>query len=91
MSADRSLHDLNRLAAVGRASTVLDGAPLSMDAIVAMAANLAHAPIGVVSLVDGEWDRLLGLHGVDGVYSMTRRITVSDSLCRHVISTGEPV
>lgn len=85
------LLDASRLAAVGRASVALGGVPMSMDAVAGAAASVAGAPIGVVSLVDGEWDRLLGLHGVGGVFELTRRIAVADSLCRHVVSSGEPV
>ncbi|TQS40337.1 PAS domain-containing protein [Cryptosporangium phraense] len=91
MSQDGDLYDERRLAAVGRATAVLTGVPLSMDAVAGAAARVANAPIGVVSLVDGEWDRLVGLHGIGGVFALTRRIAVDDSLCRTVVSSGRPV
>ncbi|GAA3395693.1 PAS domain-containing protein [Cryptosporangium minutisporangium] len=91
MSEDGELYDERRLAAVDRATAILAGVPLSMDAIAGAAASVAGAPIGVVSLVDGEWDRLVGLHGVDGVFALTRRIAVADSLCRTVVASGKPV
>ncbi|MFI5958121.1 PAS domain-containing protein [Cryptosporangium sp. NPDC051539] len=91
MSEDGDLYDARRIAAVGRATAVLNGVPLSMDAIAGAAAGIANAPIGVVSLVDGEWDRLVGLHGIGGVFALTRRIAVADSLCRSVVSSGRPV
>jgi len=86
-----ALRSSRRLAAVGRATVALGGVPLSMDAIAKAAAQVAGAPVGVVSLVDGEWDRLVGLHGLEGVFAVTRRISVEDSLCRYVISGGAPV
>ncbi|GAA0231964.1 PAS domain-containing protein [Cryptosporangium japonicum] len=91
MDENGDLHDERRLAAVDRAAAILSGVPLSMDAIAGAAANVTGAPIGVVSLVDGEWDRLVGLHGIGGVFALTRRIAVADSLCRSVVASGEPV
>jgi PAS domain S-box-containing protein len=87
---DRLL-DRRRLAAVGQASVALGGIPLSMDAVAGVAAQVSTAPMGVVSLLDGDWDRLLGLHGIGGIFAHTRRIAVADSLCRHVVRSGEPV
>lgn len=91
MNDDGELYDERRLAAVDRATAILSGVPLSMDAIAGAAASVTNSPIGVVSLVDGEWDRLVGLHGVGGVFALTRRIAVADSLCRRVVASGEPV
>ncbi|SHN47595.1 PAS domain-containing protein [Cryptosporangium aurantiacum] len=91
MNDDGELYDERRIAAVDRATAILAGVPLSMDAIAGAAASVASAPMGVVSLVDGEWDRLVGLYGVDGVFKLTRRIAVADSLCRTVVASGEPV
>ncbi|MFG1928466.1 PAS domain-containing protein [Cryptosporangium sp. NPDC048952] len=90
MDDNGELYDERRLAAVDRATAILSGVPLSMDAIAGAAASVTAAPIGVISLVDGEWDRLIGLHGIGGVFALTRRIAVADSLCRTVVASGEP-
>ncbi|GAA3389570.1 ATP-binding protein [Cryptosporangium minutisporangium] len=62
-----------------------------LDAVARAAAEAVHVPIGLVTLVDGEWIRFVGAHGLFPPLSASRRILVSESFCQDVVASGAPV
>ncbi|MFG1927386.1 ATP-binding protein [Cryptosporangium sp. NPDC048952] len=55
------------------------------------AAESVDVPIGLVTLIDGEWMRFAGAFGLVGPLAESRRILVSESFCQDVVARGEPV
>ncbi|EXG81458.1 ATP-binding protein [Cryptosporangium arvum] len=72
--------------AVARAATSDD-----LDAVARAAAESVDVPIGLVTLVDGEWMRFAGAFGLVGALAESRRILVSESFCQDVVASDAPV
>ncbi|GAA0249671.1 sensor histidine kinase [Cryptosporangium japonicum] len=62
-----------------------------LDAVARAAAEAVDVPIGLVTLVDGEWMRFAGAFGLVGPLAESRRILVSESFCQDVVARGAPV
>ncbi|SHN47346.1 sensor histidine kinase [Cryptosporangium aurantiacum] len=62
-----------------------------LDAVARAAAAAVDVPIGLVTLVDGEWIRFVGAHGLTPPLSASRRILVTESFCQDVVASGAPV
>ena len=76
----------SRLAAVERARLLLTASTAPLDRLARLAAAGGHAPIGLISLLDAEWEYFVATHGTGLI-----QVPVSVSLCQHVINTDRPV
>jgi PAS domain S-box-containing protein len=79
-----------RLAAVDRASRVLSGLALPLDGVARLAARLLDVPCAAVCLVAGE-DILAGRFGVPEPLTAVRRVPLSLSVGKYVVSADQPV
>jgi signal transduction histidine kinase/PAS domain-containing protein len=62
-----------------------------LDAVARAAAEAVDVPIGLVTLIDGDWMRFVGAHGLAGPLAASRRILVTESFCQDVVASGAEV
>ena len=83
--------DGERLNAV-RASGLLDQPPQpAFDRLTRLAARLLGAPISLISLIDADRQFFVSQYGLSEPWASARQMTLSHSLCRHVVETGREI
>jgi len=70
-----------------RATGLLDAAAVpALDRIAGLAGRLLGAPVGLVTLLDGERQLMPGAFGRE-----ERELPLAHSICRHVVTRGQPL
>ncbi|MEU9977689.1 SpoIIE family protein phosphatase [Streptomyces sp. NPDC051014] len=82
--------DAERVAAL-RETGLSAAADAGMDRFARLAADLLHAPISLVSLVDADRQFFPGMTGLDDPWASERQTPLTHSLCRHVVADGRPL
>lgn len=62
----------------------------SFDRLAGLTARLLGTPVAVISLLDGEWEFLLGHTGLPQPWANAHRLPLHASLARHVLDSGIP-
>lgn len=83
--------DPERPAALDAAALAGAGANPVLDRLARLASELLGVPIGLVSLVDGEAQHFVGLHGLGGVAGARRGTPIAQSLCQDVVARAAAV
>lgn len=79
-----------RLAAVARASSVVEDSPTGLSRFTAMAVRELGVDVAFLSLVSDDEELRVGVQTRYGAQP-SERLLVAQSLCRHVASSGQPV
>ncbi|MBB2948648.1 signal transduction histidine kinase/PAS domain-containing protein [Actinoplanes lutulentus] len=80
-----------RLEAVERALRTLPGRTTDPDDVATLAARLLDAPLAAVTLVGGDVEHILGMHGLPEPFRSTRRVPMAYSVCKYAVSTDHVV
>ncbi|WP_165865759.1 PP2C family protein-serine/threonine phosphatase [Vallicoccus soli] len=59
-----------------------------LDRVAALAARVLDAPVGLVSLLEGEVELLPGVAGLPEPWATTRTVAREHAICRHVVAGG---
>ncbi|MEU1734719.1 SpoIIE family protein phosphatase [Streptosporangium sp. NPDC020145] len=81
---DRRCEERGRTGLSARADT-------NMERFAALVARTLRAPVALVSLVEGDRQVFPGLAGLTGPWAESRQSPLSHSLCRYVVTDGEPL
>jgi GAF domain-containing protein len=82
------LTDPARLAAVGRLLPVADAARAALDRLAELAAVVMDAPVGIVNLLTGREQHLVGLAGMAEPYASSRRLPAEIGFCPETVRAG---
>ncbi|MGI8554219.1 MAG: PAS domain S-box protein, partial [Dehalococcoidia bacterium] len=86
-----AVRDPERLAAL-RATGLLDSqAEETFDRLTRLAAQILHAPMALISLVDEERQFFTSCIGLPEPWATSRQTPLSHSFCQYVVATGRPV
>jgi GAF domain-containing protein len=87
----RIVRDVNRLAALQRVG-LLDTPPEeTFDRLTNLARRILHAPVALVSLVDGDRQFFKSCAGLPEPWLSRRETPLSHSFCQHVVALGAPL
>jgi formate hydrogenlyase transcriptional activator len=90
-SADRSVFDAGRLAALRRTG-LLDSPPdEAFDRLTRLAASILHVPVAIVSLVEGERQFFKSCVGLPEPLATLRQTPLDHSFCKHAVASGQPL
>jgi hypothetical protein len=85
------VHNLNRLAALGRTG-LLDSPPEEpFDRLTRMATRLLKTPVALVSLVDRDRQFFKSAIGLPEPWQSRRETPLTHSFCKHVVAQHEPL
>jgi GAF domain-containing protein len=85
------VHNLNRLAALGRTG-LLDSPPEEpFDRLTRMATRLLKTPVALVSLVDRDRQFFKSAIGLPEPWQTRRETPLTHSFCKHVVALHEPL
>lgn len=86
-----SLHDPQRLAALR--STGLLGTPREedFDRLTRLSAQLLHAPVAVIALVDDRRQFFKSAVGLPDSYDPEREVPLAYSYCKYIVRSGKPL
>lgn len=89
--SDDVIQDPVRLEAL-RSTELLDSTPdPRFDRLTQLAANLLHAPVALVSLVDHDRQFFKSSTGLPEPWATLRETPLSHSFCKHVVTRGRPL
>jgi GAF domain-containing protein len=85
------VRNVARLSALQRLG-LLDTPPeAAFDRLTRVACRVLRAPVGLVSLVDGDRQFFKSCIGLPEPFASARQTPVSHSFCQHVVGTGKPL
>jgi PAS domain S-box-containing protein len=86
-----ALTDTGRLAVLRQTRLLDTPAEAVFDRLVRLAARLLDTPIALMSLIDQDRQFFEASIGLPEPWASVRETPVSDSMCRHVLTSGEPL
>jgi PAS domain S-box-containing protein len=90
-SAASTLDDPQRIAALRRATLLDKSWDPAFDRIARLARDVLEAPVALVSIVDVDRQIFTGCAGLPEPWATTRETPISQSFCRYVVETREPL
>jgi GAF domain-containing protein len=85
------LHDPSRLAALGRLGVLDSPREAVFDRLTRLAARTLHAPVALITIVDGERQFFKSQVGLPEPWASRRETPLSHSFCRHVVEARAPL
>src|SRR5580658_6518678 len=90
-SLSSTLHNRPRLNALRRLALLDTAAEQAFDRLTRLAAKILHAPVSLLSLVDGDRSFFKSSVGLPEVWASRREIPLSHSVCQHVVAMNMPL
>ena len=90
-TATSTLDDPRRIAALRRATLLDKSWDTAFDRIARLARDVLEAPVALVSIVDVDRQIFTGCSGLPEPWATTRETPISQSFCRYVVETREPL
>jgi formate hydrogenlyase transcriptional activator len=90
-SADESILDEARLAALRRTGLVDSPPEEAFDRLTRLAASILRVPVALVSLVEGERQFFKSGVGLPEPLATIRQTPLDHSFCRHAVASGQPL
>ncbi len=93
MTADLQarLRDTGRLTALRRLGLLDATADEAFDRLTRLATRLLHAPVSLVSLVEGDRQVFKSCVGLPEPWTSRRETPLTHSFCQHVVASGDPL
>jgi PAS domain S-box-containing protein len=85
------VHDPARLTALGRLALLDTPAEQAFDRLTRLAAKIFHAPVALLSLVDGDRSFFKSSVGLPELWASRREMPLSQSVCQHVVTLNAPL
>ena len=85
------VHNLNRLATLGRTGLLDTPAEAPFDRLTRLATRLLKAPVALVSLVDRDRQFFKSAIGLPEPWQTRRETPLTHSFCQHVVAQHEPL
>jgi GAF domain-containing protein len=86
-----TIGDPERIAALRRLVLLDTGPSESFDRVARLAARMLGAPIGLITLVDGDRQYFKGAFGLPEPLASTRETPLTFSICQYAVSFGAPL
>src|SRR5271156_4642968 len=86
-----TIHHLPRLNALRRLALLDTPAEQAFDRLTRLAAKILHAPVSLLSLVDGDRSFFKSSVGLPELWASRREIPLSHSVCQHVVAMNAPL
>src|SRR6188472_1204376 len=85
------VHNLNRLATLGRTGLLDTPAEAPFDRLTRLATRLLKAPVALVSLVDRDRQFFKSCLGLPEPWASARESPLTHSFCQHAVAAREPL
>ncbi len=85
------VHNLNRLAALGRTGLLDSPAEEPFDRLTRLATRVLKTPVALVSLVDRDRQFFKSAAGLPEPWQTRRETPLSHSFCKHVVALHQPL